>query len=73
MCGSSFSTNPGNSTPPTTDVPSYMGVLVTDRVSQSGAAISGHWTKIVVVKVDPGYSPNPGHPGTGTIVATFCP
>jgi len=26
----------------------------------------------VVVHTDPGYGPNPGHPGTGAIVATFC-
>jgi hypothetical protein len=26
----------------------------------------------VVVHTDPGYGPNPGHPGTGKIVATFC-
>jgi hypothetical protein len=24
-------------------------------------------------RTDPGYAPNPGHQGTGTIVATFCP
>jgi hypothetical protein len=50
-----------------------MGVLVTDSATKSGSTIGGHWARIVVVKVDPGYSPNPGHPGTGTIVATFCP
>jgi len=24
------------------------------------------------VQTDPGYEPNPGHPGTGTIAANFC-
>ncbi|HTK45723.1 MAG TPA: Ig-like domain repeat protein [Patescibacteria group bacterium] len=71
-CGSTFVTRPGNSTPPTGDVPTYMGVLVTGAVSQSGSKISGTWSKIVVVRVDPGYGPNPGHDGTGTIVAVFC-
>ena len=71
-CGSTFVTRPGNSTPPTGDVPTYMGVLVTGSVSKSGSTISGTWSKIVVVRVDPGYGPNPGHDGTGTIVATFC-
>jgi M6 family metalloprotease-like protein len=71
-CGSTFTTRTGNSTPPVGEVPSYMGVLVTDSVSQSGDKISGHWSKIVVVRVDPGYRPSPGHHGTGTIVATFC-
>jgi hypothetical protein len=41
-------------------------------VTKSGSTINGTWAKIVVVKTDPGYQPNPGHPGTGTIVATFC-
>jgi len=35
--------------------------------------ISGAWAKIVVVKTDGGYAPAPGHPGTGVIVAQFCP
>ena len=49
-----------------------MGVVVTSSVSKSGSTISGDSKHIVVVKVDPGYAPSPGHPGTGTIVATFC-
>jgi hypothetical protein len=48
-----------------------MGVLVTDSVSKSGSTIHGDTVHIVVVKVDPGYSTNPGHPGTGTVVAVF--
>jgi hypothetical protein len=27
---------------------------------------------IVIVQTDAGYEPNPGHAGTGTIVAQFC-
>ena len=72
LCGTTFSTRPGNSAPPTSSVPSYMGVLVASSVTKSGSTINGTWAKIVVVKTDPGYQPNPGHPGTGTIVATFC-
>jgi hypothetical protein len=72
-CGTRFLTAPGNSPPPTSGVPSYMGVLVASSVTKSGSNINGVWSKIVVVRVDPGYSPSPGHPGTGTIVATFCP
>jgi hypothetical protein len=53
-------------------VPSYMGVLVAGSVTKSGSAVGGHWAKIVVVKTDPGYAANPGHAGTGTVVATFC-
>jgi PKD repeat protein len=73
VCGTTFTTLPGNSPPPTSGVPSYMGVLVSGAVTNSGNNISGNWGRIVVVKTDPGYAPNPGHPGTGKIVATFCP
>jgi hypothetical protein len=50
-----------------------MGVLVSSSVVKSGATISGNAPAIVVVKTDPGYAPNPGHPGTGTVIATLCP
>ena len=73
VCGSTFTTGPGNSSSPPGDVPSYMGVLVASSVTKSGSTISGTWGQIVVVHVDPGYASNPGHPGTGTVVATFCP
>jgi hypothetical protein len=71
-CGSSWTTTGGNSPPPSSGVPSYMGVVVTSSVKKSGTTISGNSTHIVVVKVDAGYAPTPDHPGTGTIVATFC-
>jgi len=71
-CGTTFVTQPGNSPPPTADVPTYMGVIVASSVTKGGANINGAWGQIVVVKTDPGYSPSPGHQGTGTIVATFC-
>jgi hypothetical protein len=49
-----------------------MAVLVANSVTKTGTKINGSWNKIVVVQTNPGYSPNPGHPGTGRIVATFC-
>jgi hypothetical protein len=49
-----------------------MAVLVANSVTKTGTNINGSWNKIVVVQTNPGYSPNPGHPGTGRIVATFC-
>jgi hypothetical protein len=72
LCGTTFTTGSGNSASPPASVPSYMGVLVASSVTKSGSTISGKWAKIVVVKTNTGYGPNPGHPGTGTIVATFC-
>jgi hypothetical protein len=49
-----------------------MGVVVTGSYSKSGATISGNTVHIVVVKTDPGYGPNPGHAGTGTVIAEVC-
>jgi PKD repeat protein len=72
VCGTSFTTSPGNSPAPPSDVPSYVGVVVAGATSKSGSTITGHWAKVVVVQTDHGYGPNPGHPGTGTVVATFC-
>jgi photosystem II stability/assembly factor-like uncharacterized protein len=71
-CGITWTTRPGNSSMPPATIPSYMGVLVTPSVTQAGSMVSGSASKIVVVKTDPGYGPDPGMPGTGTVVATFC-
>src|SRR5215472_6315328 len=71
-CGITWTTGPGNSSNPPATVPAYMGVLVSSKVSKSGSTISGDAKSIVVVKTDPGYAPNPGHAGTGTVVAAFC-
>ena len=49
-----------------------MGVIVTSSTTKSGSKISGNTVHIVVVKVDPGYQPNPGHAGTGTVEAQVC-
>jgi len=73
VCAGPWATAPGGSTPPPAIVPSYMGVVVTKQVKKSGSSLSGTYFSIVVVKVDPGYAPNPFAVGTGTIVATFCP
>jgi hypothetical protein len=73
-CGGTFTTRPGNSSSPPAagSIPSYMGVLVTPFVGKSGSTLSGSVEKIVVVKTNPGYEPNPGHHGTGTYIATYC-
>ena len=49
-----------------------MSVVVTSKVTKSGSTISGTIVHIVVVKTNAGYDANPGHPGTGTVVATVC-
>ena len=73
QCAVPWSTSDGNSPPPTDTVPAYMGVLVSSAISKSGTVISGNTTSIVVVNVQPGYGPSPGKPGTGTVVAVYCP
>jgi hypothetical protein len=49
-----------------------MAVLVSGGVAKSGSAISGSAPKIVIVQTASGYAGNPGHPGTGVVVATLC-
>jgi hypothetical protein len=71
-CGATWSTGPGNSSGPPDSVPSFMGVLVASKVTKSGPTISGDIRRIVVVQTDSGYGPNPGHAGTGTVVAEVC-
>jgi hypothetical protein len=72
-CGTPWSTAPGNSTPPPAgSLPAYMAVIVASSITQSGSTISGDTMHIVIVKTNAGYAPNPGHAGTGTVVAQLC-
>jgi hypothetical protein len=70
-CGASFTANPGDSGSPPSSVPSYMGTLVTSKVTKSGSNIVGTITRIVVVKTS-SYGPSPGAGGTGAVVAIVC-
>jgi len=71
-CGGTWTTTPGNSPPPPASVPAYMAVIVAQTITQAGSTISGDILEIVIVKTNPGYAPNPGHVGTGTVVAVLC-
>ena len=72
-CGDSWSTSPGNSAPPPSGpLPAMMGLIVTSHYAHAGSQVSGDVVHIVIVKTDPGYQPNPGHPGTGTVVMQVC-
>jgi hypothetical protein len=72
-CGVPWSTDPGNSSPPPAGpLPAFMGVIVSSSIGKSGNQISGDTAHIVVVQTNPGYGPDPGHAGTGTVVAQFC-
>jgi len=72
-CGQKWVARPGNSArPPAGPLPAYMLVLVSSKVTKSGSSIAGDTVHEVVVKTGSGYAPNPGHPGTGTVVARIC-
>ncbi|HEV2035956.1 MAG TPA: hypothetical protein VGU71_17475, partial [Candidatus Dormibacteraeota bacterium] len=72
-CGTGWSADPGNSTPPPDGpLPAYMAVIVTSSADKSGSTISGNTVHIVVVQTNPGYASNPGHAGTGTVVVVVC-
>jgi hypothetical protein len=71
-CGARWTTVSGNSAPPPSTVPRYMGVVVSGEIDRSGSTISGDVKRIVVVKTDPGYKAAPGGAGTGRVVAVAC-
>jgi uncharacterized repeat protein (TIGR01451 family) len=72
-CGTSWSTRPGNSShPPAGPLPTYMAVIVSSSISRSGSTISGNTVHVVIVHTNPGYASDPGHAGTGTVVAQIC-
>jgi surface-anchored protein len=68
-CGARWSSSPANSPHPPDSVPQLMSVVVASDVSQSGSTESGNVRAIAIVQVDPGYGPNPGHAGTGKVLA----
>jgi len=71
-CGDTWLSTPSNSSKPPDTLPPFMGVLVSTTVGTSGSTVSGNVPKIVVVKTNAGYAPDPGHPGTGALVAVYC-
>jgi hypothetical protein len=71
-CGDTWTSRPGDSSGPPDTLPPFMGVVVSSTIRKSGSTVSGDVAEIVVVRTDSGYAPNPGHPGTGSVVAVFC-
>jgi hypothetical protein len=49
-----------------------MAVIVASHITKRGSVISGDIVGIVLVHTNAGYGPNPGHPGTGTIIRQLC-
>ena len=72
ICGATWTSRPGNSSSPPANLPSQIDVIVSTKVTKSGSTISGKILHIVVVQVNPGYGPNPGHGGNGKITGTIC-
>lgn len=71
--GATWSAGPGNSaSPPAGPLPAFMGVIVTSSYGKSGSTIAGDIAHIIIVKTGPGYGPNPGHGGTGKVIAQLC-
>jgi hypothetical protein len=74
VCGLPWTTDPGNSSsPPAAPLPEYIDVIVSSSVRKEGPTIYGDAPEVVLVRTNPGYAPNPGHPGTGTVVQVVCP
>ena len=72
-CGTGWSSDTGNSSsPPAGPLPAYMAVIVSSSISKSGSQISGDTKHVVIVQTNADYAANPGHAGTGTVVATIC-
>jgi hypothetical protein len=71
-CGGTWATGPGNSSGPPSSIPAYMAVIVSSSITKSGSTIAGNVSQIVIVKTNPGYGSDPGHAGTGTVVAVWC-
>lgn len=67
-CVDLWTTRPGNSSFPPAHVDDVISVIVASHVDKSGSLISGDAVGIAQVAVDPGYGPNPGHPGTGVVI-----
>ena len=70
-CTTTWSTGPGNSSSPADTIPSYLAVIVTNSVTKAGSTISGNTTEVAIIKTNPGYAADPGHAGTGTVVAVL--
>jgi hypothetical protein len=71
-CGTNWKTRPGNSSNPPSTLPSQIIVIVSSKVTKSGSSIGGDTVHLVLVNVGPGYGPNPGHAGNGTIASVIC-
>jgi hypothetical protein len=71
-CGATWTSDPGNSSNPPSIIPVNMVVVVGSTINQNSSTEYGNMVHLVVVSVDPGYGPAPGHRGWGQIIGTLC-
>jgi len=71
-CGATWTSDPGKSLNPPSTIPAYMAVIVSSSITKSDSTISGNTPKVVIVRTNSGYQPNPGNAGTGTVVGVLC-
>jgi hypothetical protein len=66
-----WSSVPGNSVSTPTELPPYIGVVVTTEIGKHGRYISGNVASLVVLEVEdpPGYQADPGHSARGRMKA----
>jgi hypothetical protein len=69
QCGGSWTANAGGSVLPPATLPPYIAVIASSSITKSGSKISGNNVpEVTIVRTDPGYSPDPSTPGTGTVI-----
>src|SRR5262249_60613109 len=68
-CGRRLACRAGGSLVPPATLPPFIAVIASSSITKSGPNISGNNVPAVtIIKTDPGYSPDPNTPGTGTVV-----
>jgi hypothetical protein len=72
FCGGNWKSDPGNSSQPPAAIGPTIIAIGSSSITQSSSMIAGNIVKTVTIQVDPGYAPNPGHDGTGTVISINC-
>jgi hypothetical protein len=71
-CSDHWISRVSNTPPPPDTIGAQIGIIVTNSVRKFGSDMGGDIRQILLVNTDPGYSPNPGDDGTGTVVSVLC-
>jgi hypothetical protein len=74
QCGGTWTSTPGNSSHPRDDIPRFITVIASSRITQSGSTIMGDVPILVVVRTDEEMdSPSSEHEGlTGRVISITC-